>query len=338
MTDAPVLKSPAEAKKRMDRAITMNPDAAPDVLAGVARLAEQVGFSCCYIADQGFSRDVYVTLTMLASATRKISLGPGVTHPYSRHPAVAAVAIAALDELSGGRAFLGIGAGGFRTLGPMALKQEQPMRACREAVEIARLLWRGGNVNYTGAHFQLAEAHLSFACRPDIEIHWAARGPKMLGLGGELAQVVTLNGIPRFELSHAVTSVREGAAKAGRSVRIRYAFSLVYDAASRERARMRTAYRLVSSPAPVRERLGITPELVAQLEHLVNTQGPRAAAHLIGDDVVNHYIVEGSPETCAATLRSLVREHRLDGLIVEIPAPDHADTLLPLAADVIGRI
>ncbi len=104
--------------------ITMNPDADPQVLKAIARQVEELGFSYCYVADQGLSRDVYVTLSNLAASTTSLRLGPGITHPYVRHPAATAVAIATLDELSHHRAFLGIGAGGTRALAPSTSTEE----------------------------------------------------------------------------------------------------------------------------------------------------------------------------------------------------------------------
>ena len=76
-------------------------------------------------------RECYVGLAALAARTDQIRLGPGVTDPYSRHPAVTAATIATLDELSGRRALLGLGVGGtgFRELG---LSTPLPVAALRE--------------------------------------------------------------------------------------------------------------------------------------------------------------------------------------------------------------
>ncbi len=322
----------------MKTAITMNPDAPTDKLIETIQLAEDLDFVYAYIADQGFSRDVYVTLTALARATRRIQLGPGITHPYTRHPIVAAVSTATLDEVSGGRAFLGLGAGGSRTLGPLQIERTSPLQRCREAAEIARLLWQGAPVNYQGQFFQVREAGLNFPCRPDIELHWAARGPKMLALGGELADVIVLNGIPRFDLANVVANINQGAQRVGRKVQVQYAVPLVYDEASRETARMRTVYRLVDSAPHVKERLGISPELDREMRRLVTTKGPRAAAHLVNDKILEHYVLEGSPRSCAAILRHLFDSHGLDGLTIEVHDPRQAETLLPRAAEIIANL
>ena len=84
-----------------------------------ARLAEASGFDAVWLADERFYRDVYTSLAPVALATSRVQLGPCVTDPFARHPALTAMAIATLDEVSRGRAVLGIGAGvsGFAELG-----------------------------------------------------------------------------------------------------------------------------------------------------------------------------------------------------------------------------
>src|SRR6516164_5924409 len=83
------------------------------------RLAEASGFDMICLADERFYREVYSCLAVFAGHTSRVTLGPCVTDPYARHPALTAMAIATLDEISGGRAVLGLGAGisGFAELG-----------------------------------------------------------------------------------------------------------------------------------------------------------------------------------------------------------------------------
>ena len=322
----------------MITAITMNPDASPAKLRQTVQLAEEMGISYCYVADQGFSRDIYVILTMLALATKRIHLGPGVTHPYTRHPVATAVAIASLDEFSGGRAFLGLGAGGSRSLVPMHLDRVKPMTACRETAEIARLLWKGKTASYRGKFFNLENASLNFPTRPDIEIHWAARGPKMLDLGGMIADVVLIHGIPHFELSNVIQQIRNGAARTNNNIRLHYAITLVYDDVSRESARMRTVYRLVDSTPQVQEGLGLTNEVLEEMRRLVTTKGPKAAAHMVSDAVLSNFTWDVEAEDCVSELNTLVSSEKLDGLTFEVPKPDHAKELLLKANAVIQQM
>ena len=109
--------------------VLLLPSHAPNRLVALAQLAERTGYDFLWLADERFFREVYASLTLCALRTERIKLGPCVTDPYSRHPALTAMAIATLDEISGRRAVLGLGAGvsGFRELG---IGRAQPAVAC----------------------------------------------------------------------------------------------------------------------------------------------------------------------------------------------------------------
>src|ERR671930_2187522 len=116
-----------------------------DRLAALAQLAERTGYDFLWIADERFFREVYASLTLCALRTKRVRLGPCVTDPYSRHPALTAMAIATLDEIAEGRVALGIGAGvsGLRELG---IDGSRSATAIREAIELIRRLLAGETV------------------------------------------------------------------------------------------------------------------------------------------------------------------------------------------------
>src|SRR4030088_868561 len=65
-----------------------------------AKLAEASGYDTLWVADERFYREVYSTLAVLAQNTTRVKLGTCVTDPFARHPALTAMAIATLDEIS----------------------------------------------------------------------------------------------------------------------------------------------------------------------------------------------------------------------------------------------
>src|SRR6266436_5297464 len=142
-----------------------------------ARLAEANGYSRVWLADERFYREVYSCLGQLAAHTSSVLLGPCVTDPYTRHPALTAMAIATLDEISGGRATLGIGAGisGFAELG---IERRKPACAIRESIELIRALLRGETVDFDGEVIAGDQSRLSFSPpRPAVPIYVASNGP-----------------------------------------------------------------------------------------------------------------------------------------------------------------
>ena len=160
--------------------------------------AEEVGFDFVEISDhfhpwldvQGHSPFAWSVLGSMATATERIELVTGVTCPYLRyHPAVIAQAAATVALLSGGRFVLGVGSGerlnehvvgrGFPAVG---VRHDM----LREALEIIRLLWRGGYRSYDGRYLQLEDARVFDLPDDPPPIVVAAGGPKAARLAGEL--------------------------------------------------------------------------------------------------------------------------------------------------------
>jgi 5,10-methylenetetrahydromethanopterin reductase len=161
-------------------------DLSIDEVVALARVAEASNFSTCWYADERFERDPYAILASVACSTTAIKLGPAVTDPFSRHPALTASAIASLDEASGGRGRLGFGAG-IAGLDKLHIEVRKPGTAVREAVHVIRKLLAGELTTLEGDSFRIRDGELRFAARPDIEIAVAAEGPRMTEVAGEVA-------------------------------------------------------------------------------------------------------------------------------------------------------
>src|SRR6266487_859696 len=77
-------------------------------LQELARLAEERGCDTIFTPEGG-GRDVFLTLAAYAAATQRVRLSPGIASIYTRTPGVLAAAGATLDQISGGRAIIGLG-------------------------------------------------------------------------------------------------------------------------------------------------------------------------------------------------------------------------------------
>jgi 5,10-methylenetetrahydromethanopterin reductase len=176
-------------------------------VADLARAAEQRGFDAFWMIDfQLGMKDVYAAMTIAALATTRIQIGPSVTNLTTRHPTVTANAITALDELSDGRALLGLGAGWSAVLGAGG----RPSRVAEIAEGIAALrgLMRGEEVDLDGVRPRLATA------RREIPIYLAASQPRLLNLAGRVCDGVILMGAAnadfcRWQLEHVDAGLRQ---------------------------------------------------------------------------------------------------------------------------------
>lgn len=166
----------------------------PAELAELAEHVEQLGYDSLWLADERFYRDVYASLAYCATRTRSLGLGVGVTDPYTRHPALTAMAIATLDEISGGRAILGLGAGvaGFDELG---LERPKPARAMREAIDLIRALLRGERVDQHGEVISFHGGRLDFTPpRADVPVYIASNNRLGLQTAGQVADGAIMQG------------------------------------------------------------------------------------------------------------------------------------------------
>jgi 5,10-methylenetetrahydromethanopterin reductase len=311
--------------------VNIMPEAPVGRIVEVARAAEALGFRRCWVYDEGLAaRDVFVVLAAIAAATTRIGIGTGITNPYTRHPAQTAAAIAALDELSGGRAFMGVGAGGSLTLDPLGIERPRPLRSVREMIVTARALLDGGRVDHAG-EFTLRGAVLDHG-RSGIEIWLAGRGPKMLTLGGEVADGVMLEFIHRRSLDAEIERVRAAATAAGRRVRLAYSTMVATDAHALEIIRPHMTYRLVDSPPVVRHMIGMT-DADAEAVRAGMGGGLAAAAALVHDEWILPFVVHGSVEEAAAELRRLAAAG-IDEFVLPIVTVEGAETLMEATARV----
>ena len=309
-------------------------------LVGLARIAENLGCCRCWVYDEGLAtRDVYVAMTAVALATSTIRVGTGITNPYSRHPGTTASAIATIDELSGQRAFVGIGAGGGMTLGPMGIERRRPVAAVEAMVGALRGLYAGEEVDVESEGFGFRSARLDYG-RADTEIFLAGRGPRMTDLGGRLADGFVLSWVHRDLLDDHVAALRVAAKIHGRRFTIVWSTMLVTTDADLWMARESLSFRLPDSPVVVKEMIGMTEDDTRAIRDALRHGGPPAAAHLVREEWVPHFVLMGSPEAVADEMRHTMARCGIDEFqLPSLPAAagvQAAETAIRRTAEICG--
>lgn len=139
-------------------------------LANVARTADDLGFHALAVMDHYFQIPMngpaedpmlegYTTLAYMAAHTRRLRLGTLVTGVHYRHPGLLAKIVTTLDVLSGGRAFLGLGAGWnadeSRGLGVPFPPLKDRFDQLAETLRICLQMWQGNDSPFHGRHYEL---------------------------------------------------------------------------------------------------------------------------------------------------------------------------------------
>jgi 5,10-methylenetetrahydromethanopterin reductase len=278
------------------------------------RAVEAGGFTHLWLTDSSLhARDCYAYLTLAALESRALRLGTAVTHPYSRHPAANLVAITTLDELSGGRALYGIGAGD-RPVTELGLTPA-PVGVVREMVDISRRLLSGETVTWEGRASRLDDATLRFARRPDLPIYLAASGPRMLELTGEVADGgLILAGQDEQSLRYVQDHIAHGAQRAGRDPATVELFHMLYGSLNADRQLARDESRTMAAwfaqTAPqYAELAGFDAALVARIRDAYSGSEfhhAQNAAALCPDAMVDQLTFANTPETAVARLEQLI--------------------------------
>jgi alkanesulfonate monooxygenase SsuD/methylene tetrahydromethanopterin reductase-like flavin-dependent oxidoreductase (luciferase family) len=160
-------------------------------IASMARLGEQIGFDSIWVGDHLLYRDeeygargpweAWTQLAGIAAVTSRIALGPLVACTSFHNPAMLAKLAATVDEISGGRLILGLGAGWNQTeYEAYGFPYDRRVSRFAEAFTIIRSLIRDGQVDFQGEFYAARDCQLLPRPRPEMPLLIGSSGKRML--------------------------------------------------------------------------------------------------------------------------------------------------------------
>jgi len=207
----------------MDIEIIVSSDLHPQQVAELAVEAEKAGVRTLWHSNFPSDWDPFIGLVPAALATSRIKLGVLAISPYEMHPLRIGSSLVSLNELSKGRAIVGIGGGGAvaATIGDgsggmyLDFKKMRIVRGVREAAEIVYRMATGkANRGYKGELFRVVRPfHLKHVQSPRARIFVCSMGPQMLRMGGRIADGVQVGDVTPARIGESIGSVQAGLAK-----------------------------------------------------------------------------------------------------------------------------
>jgi 5,10-methylenetetrahydromethanopterin reductase len=267
--------------------------------------AEELGFDQVWVSNDLYLRSAAVMLTAAAAATSRVGLGVGIMNPYSMDPSEIAMMAASLQEYSGGRFALGLGAGAAEFLGWAGITQTRPLTRTREALQTIRTLLRGER---DGGPDSLA--YLRFEPQ-DVPIYLGAMSPKMLALTGELADGALPLLYPPEHYPVAAGQILDAAEAAGRTadeIDLAACIWVSVDAdgdAARWAMAEKIAYYGASFAPYLLERAGLSQADFHPVQEALEADGIDAATRLITPTMLQLGIA-GTPDEVVARCQSLM--------------------------------
>ena len=314
------------------------PDESVLKIGYMAKLAEDAGFGNIWITDHYNNRDVWTTLAVLSLLTNKISLGTGVTNPYTRNAAITASSIASINELSGGRAILGIGPGDKATFDKMGIDWDKPLSRVRETVLAIRAFLTKEQVSQAG----FKGAQMSFTTSK-IPIYIGAQGPKMLELAGAISDGVLINASHPDDFKFAVPMIRAGAEKAGRKpedvqVCAYASFSADKDPAKAVNAsKIVVAFIVAGSPENVLERHGIGMYEAKAISDAISRFDFKGAMDGVTPRMTEAFSISGAPADCRARIDELLSTGVTQIVVGSPIGPNKESAIKLIGKKVIGK-
>jgi len=271
----------------------------------LVKLAEDVGFEYTWITDHYNNKNVYETLALIADATETIKMGPGVTNPYVRSPAITASAVATLDELSNGRATLGMGPGDKATFDALGIAWTKPVSTIKDALDMIGTLL-SGQKTATGANLMGVKA-----VQEKIPMYMGAQGPMMLKTAGEVSDGALINASNPKDFEAAVPMIKEGAESAGKSLSdidvAAYTCCSIDDDKGKavNAAKIVVAFIAAGSPPPVFQRHGLDPNTGAKFGDFLGKGDFGGAIGAVDDALMDAFSVVGTPDDFVPKIEAL---------------------------------
>jgi 5,10-methylenetetrahydromethanopterin reductase len=321
----------------------------------LAQVAEEAGIDSFWLSegyhffrDLGEPKSTTSIAAAIAARTKRIKIGLGIVPPYTRHPALLAMEAHTLSRLSEGRFILGVGAAKAAAL--HIGYEEKTLRAVtthRECIDLVRKVLSGDAFEFSGKIYSMnVPARDASIIPPVVPVILGATGPKMLQLGGEVADAVLLPTFttPRF-VEYAMEQIEKGAKRAGRSINdipvgATLPFSVAEDGdAARDAIRKLTAVYIANKIQNIRNDVilssaGLTESEALPISEAMTRRGADAAAGMVTDEILDKVVVAGTPEEVTRKLLDLAAAGLRLPLMYQLLGPDKEAAIRLVAAKV----
>jgi 5,10-methylenetetrahydromethanopterin reductase len=190
----------------------------PRECVNLAVQAENAGFDSVWFPHDTFMHNTWVLTSAVAEHTSRVQIANVGTNPYTTNPAEIATYFGTLDELSQGRALLGLGVHTRDMVEWTGIDASDVIDRTRASVDIIRRLFRGETVVDGGSAYNWTDqCYLRFEpFRREIPIYVGAFGPEYLALSGEIGDGSLPMVTPPESASLMVESIHQGAKSVGR--------------------------------------------------------------------------------------------------------------------------
>lgn len=319
----------------MKFSLELLPNEPIDDMLDLIKTSEDIGFDNVWITDHYNNKNVFEILALAAYETSTIKVGTGVSNPFMRNPVTIASATTTLDEISNGRALVGIGPGDKATMETLGITWNKPVATVKNCVETIRKLTNGEKLD-TGAKLDGTKK-----VQDSIPIYVGAQGPRMLEAAGQVADGVLINASNPKDFEFAIPLVNKGLennpiSKNDYSIAAYTACSIDNDMdVAVNQAKIVVAFIIAGSPEVVLNRHGISVDSANQIKEYLANHDFKNAIGAVTDDMVDAFSVCGRPKEIMEKIEEL-KNIGVNEFVVGSPIGKNKVESLKLLEDVVN--
>lgn len=309
----------------------------PERIPGLARRAEDLGFSEVWVAEDYFAYGGLTAAALALGATSRVRVGLGVMASVARHPAVTAMEVATLARCYPGRFLPGIGHGLPLWTDQMGLTPKSPLTSLTECVTSVRELVQGGTVDVVGKQFTFNSVRLTHALTAEAPILTGVLGPKSLHLSGRIADGTVMSVLCGTKyLEAAMGHIRAGMAESGRTAHQVPVFALFSCHADQKIAKAAVRPVVAAYLAAVGPHNALTAPYGynESLGEMLARGGAEVVEREMPDEWVDELAVAGAPDAVAAQVKRLLAAGGTSIIFSPVNV-DTAEEELQLVADAV---
>lgn len=313
----------------MDRiGVGFNPNVSPSMIAGYARAAEESNYDSFWVHEHPFIRDGVTLLSSAISVTSRLRVGSGCISVVTRHPLLASTTFAVLNEISHGRAIMGVGLGGFPWLPKIGVKvfpveETRPLKRITEFLTIANGLLNGETVTLDGDFYKVTDIKLeNKPTKPPIYL--ATFGSQLLGLSPNLVDGVIISpALMTPEVTADKVGIVRRGERTGKAIDVAsYVLTNISEDVAKAEMETKSYYFLVYQVAEVFrpevfEPYDLDEKDLVGVKEAWRKKDLAAAAKAMPDEVLEALTLTGKPDRCVERLK----DYRKAGVNLPILMP-----------------
>lgn len=276
----------------------------PEYIA-ISKLVEELKFDCLTVYNDMLYQPSWIPLSIIAQATQRITIGVASVNPFTCHPINIAGNMALINEISKGRAYLGLSRGAW--LDFVGVEPKRPLSALQDSILAIKHLLHQSKEPFKSDIYPVQGGdslrwNISY---PDVPIVLGSWGPNTIEKCKKLIHEVKLGGTANPELVPYYRSLVEGTA-----VSITLGCVTVVDEDSdkaREKARLEAAL-YVPVIAELDKTLKIEEEQLEEMKKLASEHNYTGVSELLDDELLEKFALAGTPEEIVEQTLAILKQ------------------------------